>query len=146
MHFSAALDNHVWVVELRPAANATGHLPDVEPGERIWLPDGAALFVVAAYPRPGVAGSRLWAARLAIEGDVTSYLNRHGRPIRYSYVPRSWPLSSYQTVFARRTPAALRWLVRQGRSAAELVTSLVVGGDRDRTDNPARRGLFSGEG
>ena len=127
VHFSAALDDHVWVVELRPATNATGHLPDVEPGERIALPDGAALVVIASYPQAGVTGSRLWTARLAIEGDVTSYLNRHGRPIRYSYVPRPWPLSSYQTVFARR-PGSAEMASAARPFSAELVTSLVSAG------------------
>ena len=60
MHFSAERDDHVWVVELRPATDARGHLPDVEPGERIGLPGGAALVVTASYPEPGVANSRLW--------------------------------------------------------------------------------------
>jgi S-adenosylmethionine:tRNA ribosyltransferase-isomerase len=126
-HFSTAVDDHVWIVELRPATNATGHLPDVEPGERIELPDGAALVVIASYPEPGVAGSRLWISRLAIEGDVTSYLARHGRPIRYSYVPRSWPLSSYQTVFAQRPGSAEMASAARPFSTA-LVTSLVSAG------------------
>ena len=127
VHFSAALDDHIWVVELRKATKATGHLPDVEPGERISLPDGAALVVIASYPQAGVTGSRLWTARLAIEGDVTSYLDRHGRPIRYGYVPRSWPLSSYQTVFARR-PGSAEMASAARPFSAELVTSLVSAG------------------
>jgi S-adenosylmethionine:tRNA ribosyltransferase-isomerase len=127
VHFSTALDDHAWVVELRPAADATGHLRDVEPGERIALPDGAALVVIASYPRPGIEGSRLWTSRLAIEGDVTSYLGRHGRPIRYSYVPRRWPLSSYQTVFARR-PGSAEMASAARPFSAELVTSLVASG------------------
>ena len=28
----------------------------------------------------------MWAARVVVEGDVASYLARHGRPIRYSYL------------------------------------------------------------
>jgi S-adenosylmethionine:tRNA ribosyltransferase-isomerase len=127
VHFSAALDDHLWVVELRPAGNATGHLPDVEPGERIGLPDGGALVVIASHPRPRVAGSRLWTARLAIEGDVTAYLGRHGRPIRYSYVPRAWPLSSYQTVFAR-LPGSAEMASAARPFSTELVTSLVAAG------------------
>jgi S-adenosylmethionine:tRNA ribosyltransferase-isomerase len=127
VHFSTALDNHVWVVELRPATNATGPLPDVAPGERIELPDGAALVVVTSYPEPGVVGSRLWTSRLAIEGDVTSYLGRHGRPIRYNYIPRQWPLSSYQTVFARR-PGSAEIASAARPFSAELVTSLVSSG------------------
>ena len=72
-------------------------------------------------------GSRLWTARLAIEGDVTSYLDRHGRPIRYGYVPRSWPLSSYQTVFARR-PGSAEMASAARPFSVELVTSLVSAG------------------
>jgi S-adenosylmethionine:tRNA ribosyltransferase-isomerase len=127
VHFSAPLNDRVWIVELRPATNATAHLPDVEPGERIGLPDGAALTVIASHPRPGLAGSRLWTSRLAIEGDVTSYLYRHGRPIQYSYVPRLWPLSSYQTVFARR-PGSAEMASAARPFTAELVTSLVAAG------------------
>lgn len=127
VHFSAERDDHVWVVELRPATNATAHLPDVEPGERIGLPDGAALVVMASYPESGVAGSRLWTCRLAIEGDVTAYLGRHGRPIRYSYVPRQWPLRSYQTVFARH-PGSAEMASAARPFSTKLVTSLISSG------------------
>jgi S-adenosylmethionine:tRNA ribosyltransferase-isomerase len=127
VHFSTERDDHVWVVELRAGTDATGPLRDVEPGERIGLPDGAALVVTASYPNPGVAGSRLWTARLAIEGDVTAYLGRHGRPIRYGYVPRQWPLHSYQTVFARHSGSAEMASAARPFST-ELVTSLVSAG------------------
>jgi S-adenosylmethionine:tRNA ribosyltransferase-isomerase len=127
VHFSTALDDHVWVVELRPGADATGPLPGVEPGDRIGLPGGAALVVMASYPRQGGALSRLWTSRLAIEGDVMSYLHRHGRPIRYSYVPRPWPLSSYQTVFAR-SPGSAEMPSAARPFSTELVTDLVSAG------------------
>jgi S-adenosylmethionine:tRNA ribosyltransferase-isomerase len=127
VHFSSARDDHVWVVELRPGADATGHLRDVEPGERIGLPDGAALAVTASYPEPDVSGSRLWTCRLVIEGDVTSYLARHGRPIRYNYVPRQWPLDSYQTVFARQ-PGSSEMASAARPFSTELVTSLISAG------------------
>ena len=121
VHFSTALADHVWVVELRPASNATGPQPDVRPGERVGLPSGAALVVLASYPEPAITGSRLWVSRLAIEGDVPSYLARHGRPIRYAYVPQQWPLSSYQTVFARQ-PGSAEMASAAGPFGAELVT------------------------
>ena len=116
VHFSTALDDHVWAVELRPALKATGHLRDIRVGERIDLPDGAVLVVSSSYPDGSVAGSRLWTARLAIEGEAMSYLARHGRPIRYSYVPRQWPLSDYQRC-SPATSAVRRWQVRRGPSA-----------------------------
>jgi S-adenosylmethionine:tRNA ribosyltransferase-isomerase len=127
VHFSTALSDRVWVIELRPAKHATGHLTDVQPGERVDLPGGAALVVGASYPRAGVAGSRLWRSRPAIEGDVASYLARHGRPIRYAYVPRQWPLDSYQTVFAR-TPGSAEMASAARPFSAELVTSLIARG------------------
>ena len=127
VHFSTPRDDHIWVVELRPATATTGHLPDIRAGERIELPDGAALVVVSSYPESGVSGGRLWTARLAIDGDVMSYLARHGRPIRYFYVPRQWPLSDYQTVFARK-PGSAEMASAARPFSTELVTSLVASG------------------
>jgi S-adenosylmethionine:tRNA ribosyltransferase-isomerase len=127
VHFSAGLAHHVWVVEIRPVIDATGHLPDIRPRERIALPGGALLEVAASYPRSGVAGSRLWTSLVAVEGDVASYLERHGRPIRYAYVPRQWPLSSYQTVFARQ-PGGAEMASAARPFSTELVTSLIASG------------------
>jgi S-adenosylmethionine:tRNA ribosyltransferase-isomerase len=115
------------VVELRPAGRATGFLPDVRFGERVELADGAALVVLAGYPLPTVEGGRLHRVRLAIEGDVTSYLNRHGHPIRYAYIERPWPLSSYQTVFGI-TPGSAEMASAARPFSGTLVASLVAAG------------------
>ena len=127
VHFSMARAAKAWVVELRAAGDATGQLPDVRPGERIELPGGAALLIGSSYPEPGVDGARLWTARVVLEGDVGSYLARHGRPIRYSYVPRAWPLRYYQTVFARHSGSAEMPSAARPFST-ELVTALVSAG------------------
>ncbi len=127
VHFSTARADKDWVVELRPAENASGPLPDVRPGERIDLPGGAALIVGSSYPRPGVDGARLWTARVVLEGDVGSYLTRYGRPIRYSYVPRQWPLRYYQTVFARH-PGSVEMPSAARPFSTDLVTALVSAG------------------
>jgi S-adenosylmethionine:tRNA ribosyltransferase-isomerase len=127
IHFSTARAAKVWVVELRAAGDATGHLTDVWPGERIDMPGGAAIVIVSSYPQPGVDGRRLWTARVIVEGDVVSYLSRYGRPIRYSYVPRPWPLRYYQTVFARRAGSAEMPSAARPFST-QLVTALVGAG------------------
>ena len=127
VHFSTARGERVWVVELRPVGNATGYLRDIRPGERIDLPDGAALVVGSSYPQPGVRASRLWTSRVAVEGDVTAYLAGHGRPIRYAYVRRPWPLSSYQTVFAR-VPGSAEMASAARPFTTDLVASLVASG------------------
>ena len=68
-----------------------------QPGLLVSLPGGAAATLTVEFTR------RLWYARFrlpAARATVPEYLNRYGKPIRYSYVDRDWPLSAYQTVFA----------------------------------------------
>jgi S-adenosylmethionine:tRNA ribosyltransferase-isomerase len=126
-HFSMVRDDGSWVVELRPPEPATGHLPDITPGEVVELAAGAELVVLESYPQPLVEGARLWRARLALEGEPAAYLARHGRPIRYAYVSHSWPLTTYQTVFAR-IPGSAEMASAARPFTPELVTSLVSSG------------------
>jgi S-adenosylmethionine:tRNA ribosyltransferase-isomerase len=131
IHFCTARAEKDWVVELRPAVNATGHLTDIRPGERIEMSGGGAIVIRSSYPEPGVAGARLWTAQVILEGPgvrgVVSYLSRYGRAIKYSYVPRQWPLSYYQTVFAR-IPGSAEMPSAARPFSAELVTALVADG------------------
>lgn len=124
VHFATALDDGTWVVEVRPARHAAGPLSDVIAGERIRLPDGVELTVVAQHP-PGQ--HRLWRAQLPVEGGVIAYLNRVGRPIRYSYVRGRFPLAAYQTVFARE-PGSAEMPSAARPFSAELVTDLASRG------------------
>jgi S-adenosylmethionine:tRNA ribosyltransferase-isomerase len=124
VHFSAELDDGSWVVEVRPAGASTGPVTDLRPGEVISLDAGAAL--VMDQPRPA-GQARLWRARSRIDGGVALFLARHGRPVRYAYVPRPWPLPEYQTVFAREPGSAE--MPSAGRPFTErLVTDLVTRG------------------
>jgi S-adenosylmethionine:tRNA ribosyltransferase-isomerase len=124
VHFSTELDDGAWVVEVRPAGVSAGPVDGLRPGEVITLDDGASL--VLDRPRPA-GQTRLWAARPRIDGGVSLFLTRHGRPIRYAYVPRPWPLPEYQTVFAREPGSAE--MPSAGRPfTAETVTDLVTRG------------------
>jgi S-adenosylmethionine:tRNA ribosyltransferase-isomerase len=89
------------VVELRTPGGA-GRIVDAHVGERVQLPCGVTAALLAAHPDPTRrSGSRLWLARIPVEGGVTGWLERVGRPISYGYLPVRPPLSAYQTVFAR---------------------------------------------
>ncbi|HEY2985287.1 MAG TPA: S-adenosylmethionine:tRNA ribosyltransferase-isomerase [Jatrophihabitantaceae bacterium] len=122
VHFSTALDDGAWLVELRPQVNATGPVPDAYAGEQVSLPAGVQLTLLNAH-----RGERLWRARVAVEGAVPDYLARHGRAITYPYVTGRWPLDAYQTVFARDPGSAE--MPSAGRPfTADLVTSLVSSG------------------
>ena len=70
---------------------------------------------------------RLWVATLDLPAPLLEHLHRFGRPIRYRYVPDSWPLHAYTNAFAvepgsAEMPSAGRVLT------AEVVTDLVAHG------------------
>jgi S-adenosylmethionine:tRNA ribosyltransferase-isomerase len=114
-----------WLVELRENAAATGPVTDAAPGETLTLQAGGSLTLLRRYPGP--AAIRMWAASAAVGGAPGAFLARHGRPIRYSYVPYPWPLSAYQTVFAR-TPGSAEMPSAGRPFSAGLVTDLVAAG------------------
>lgn len=93
------------IVELRtPGGQRVTH---ASAGDSISLPRGVVATLTAGYPDPTAhTGSRLWRARVPVEGGVAAWLDVVGRPIRYSYVRGRAPIAAYQTVFARPDPAA----------------------------------------
>ena len=119
VHFSTALDDGTWVVELR-----SGGLPMFggAAGDRVELPEGT-LTLLEPYD-PG--STRLWRAKPPV-ADVVAYLGRHGRAITYKYVDRQWPLALYQTVFANQPGSAE--MPSAGRPFSfELVSQLAASG------------------
>ena len=120
VHFSTAREDGTWLVELRRrTSTASEPYGGCEPGEWLPLPGRATLRLL------GRETPRLWRAEL--DRDVQAYLREHGRPIRYSYVDRDWPIEAYQTVFA--TVPGSAEMPSAGRPfSAELVTALVARG------------------
>ena len=125
VHVSAQLDDGSWLAELREPAPGSGRVADAGAGERITLPAGVTLTLARRYPDPG--GTRMWVTAVALEGSFLAFLARHGRPIRYSYVPRPWPLAAYQTVFAR-VPGSAEMPSAARPFTPDLVTELVAAG------------------
>jgi S-adenosylmethionine:tRNA ribosyltransferase-isomerase len=124
VHFSTPLDDRMWIVEFRTDKGGPP-TTDVEPGEVVELAGGMQLTVEDSHPGPRRARSRLWRVRAA--RPVEPFLAATGRPIAYDYVHGRWPLSAYQTVFAREQASA------EMPSAARpfshrLVTELVARG------------------
>jgi S-adenosylmethionine:tRNA ribosyltransferase-isomerase len=123
----------VWVVELR-LPSGTDSLPfrSAQPGETLALPDATAEILEPYPPDCGpwdrrTVRSRLWTAALRTPSAMGPYLARHGHPIRYGYVTREWPVSSYQTVFAMEAGSAE--MPSAGRAfTPEMVTRLIARG------------------
>ena len=89
VHLSTRLPGNFWVVEVRrPGPLAS--LPYRHARRRQHLRAGRGRPRHPACPisarRCGGSGSRLWLAALQLAGPVLRYLERFGRPIRYSYV------------------------------------------------------------
>ena len=111
LHLSQRRDSGRWVVELRRVADTkTTPLLNARAGERLELAGGGTASLLAPYLRDGVrphpAHTRLWVAEVDLAGDDLRYLNEHGSPIRYAYVPERWPLRYYQTIFAAEPGSA----------------------------------------
>ncbi len=134
VHVSGRLPGGLWLVELRhrpPVAGRDGTLAattpwlDAEPGLTAHLPSGGR--VELRMPLSAGGRPRLWVAAVELPEPLLPYLARHGRPIRYSYVPRPWPISSYQTVFAE-TPGSAEMPSAARPFSTELTTRLVARG------------------
>jgi S-adenosylmethionine:tRNA ribosyltransferase-isomerase len=95
VHFSTQLPDGSWLIEFRKPndmGSSPAHLSRPA-GSTVPLPGGAQLTLLDEV------SARLWRARPSVA--VLPYLMRHGRPIRYTHVPREWGIDAYQTVFAR---------------------------------------------
>jgi S-adenosylmethionine:tRNA ribosyltransferase-isomerase len=121
LHFSTQVAGTLWIVEPRAA---------IERPERLELPADASVTLIAPA-EPGAM--RLWFARVDTSETVVEYLHAHGRPIRYAYLRREFPLEHYQTIFGRVpgsaempsaarpfTPRVLDLLARRGVMLAAL--------------------------
>jgi S-adenosylmethionine:tRNA ribosyltransferase-isomerase len=130
VHLSTQLPGNFWVIEVRrPGPLASLPYREACAGTIFELDGDARITLLAPYPLVSTvdAQSRLWIAALELTEPVLKYLERFGRPIRYSYVAGSWPESMYQTVFATEPGSAE--MPSAGRPfTPELVTRLVSGG------------------
>jgi S-adenosylmethionine:tRNA ribosyltransferase-isomerase len=126
VHLSTALPAATWLVEIRREIEGGSTVPDAtdRTGHRVTVTGQGSVQILQRFD----GSRRLWIAGLASFGtDVAAYLAMHGRPIRYPYVDRDWPLAAYQTVFGRiagsaEMPSASRPFT------ADLVTDLVAHG------------------
>jgi len=130
LHLSTRLPGNLWVVEVRrpgPVASLPFHR--ARAGTTFDVSGGGQIVILAPYPFVNGLNtqSRLWIAALQLPESVPAYLERFGTPIRYSYVPRSWPESMYQTVFATE-PGSAEMPSAARPFTPELVTRLISAG------------------
>jgi S-adenosylmethionine:tRNA ribosyltransferase-isomerase len=124
VHLSQRLPGSLWLVELRrPNGKATEPWFEAPPGHELRLVGGGVIRLATRFE----GSQRLWVATLDLQEPVLTFLAVHGRPIRYGYVTRDWPLDTYQNVYAREPGSAE--MPSAGRPITpELVTRLVAKG------------------
>jgi S-adenosylmethionine:tRNA ribosyltransferase-isomerase len=130
VHLSQRLPAELWLVELRrPNGGNGGNGRTTEswveepPGRTLRLVGGGLVHLATRFE----SSTRLWVATLELPEPLLTYLARHGRPIRYGYVTRDWPLDMYQNVYARQPGSAE--MPSAGRPfTPELVTRLTAKG------------------
>ena len=131
VHVANRLPDGTRVIELRSPPGAATPVLDGQSGERIALPAGGVLELIAPYPRPessptGV-GNRLWRGKLTVPDTLSIYLREHARPISYGYLNGSFPIPAYQTIFAVH-PGSAEMPSAARPFSAELVARLVANG------------------
>ena len=104
--------NGLWLTEPRESTSTPGPL-SLAPGDSIEA-GGLRGRVVGSFPQLE------WLVFVRFEGDVRAALEAHGRPIRYGYVEKPFPLEAYQTYFAAEAGSA------EMPSAARPFTERVV--------------------
>lgn len=124
VHLSNELDAARWVVELRrKVGDTTERWSGPVPSRRLQLRGGATMDLDERFG----SRDRLWIATLHVGEPVLCWLETHGRPIRYGYVPRPWPIQTYQNVYATEYGSAE--MPSAGRPfTTDIITRLVAKG------------------
>jgi S-adenosylmethionine:tRNA ribosyltransferase-isomerase len=124
VHLSNELDVGRWVVELRRKVGAsTERWIGPVPSRRLLLRGGATIDIDERFG----SSDRLWVATLHVGEPVLRWLETHGRPIRYGYVQRAWPIETYQNVYATEYGSAE--MPSAGRPfTSDIITQLVAKG------------------
>ncbi|MDP9465292.1 MAG: S-adenosylmethionine:tRNA ribosyltransferase-isomerase [Actinomycetota bacterium] len=125
VHVSTQLPGGLWMVEPRqPSIGGATSPIQLAPHPTVAsFVDGTQLSLL----RPAAGSQRLWLATLDDGVDMLAILAAVGRPIRYSYVERDWPIDHYQTVFADE-PGSAEMPSAARPFTAELVTQLIRSG------------------
>jgi S-adenosylmethionine:tRNA ribosyltransferase-isomerase len=131
VHVANRLSDGTRVIELRTAPDASAPVLDGSVAERIALPAGGVVELIAPYPKSGSAprgvGNRLWRGRVSVSQSLSGYLRELARPISYGYLNGSFPISAYQTIFAL-CPGSAEMPSAARPFSAELVARLVARG------------------
>jgi len=116
LNLSTRYGERLWLAEPRWDPARPGPMP-IRVGEEVRVGDATVRFVA---PFPGIP--RLWF--IHADRPLEPVVAAEGVPIHYGYVPHSWPLEAYQSLFSRvdgssEMPSAARPITPRIREALE---------------------------
>ncbi len=125
VHLSTDLPTGLWLVEVRHPVDGSASLP--HPGDFtgavLKIANGGTVTTMGRMP----GSTRLWVATVDLPTPIVEFLEAHGHPIRYRYVPATWPIDAYRNAFATEPGSAE--MPSAGRPVtAEVITALVARG------------------
>jgi len=125
VHLSTDLPSGLHLVEVRQplTGGATAPDPTDRTGTTLAVAGDGRVTLLGRMPN----SVRLWVATLDLPAPLLEHLGRYGRPIRYRYVPGSWPIDAYTNSYATEPGSAE--MPSAGRVLTpELITDLVARG------------------
>lgn len=125
VHLSTEVPGGLWLVEPRQRVpnGSTAPLP-LDGGARSVTLDGDVRLDLL---RRSPGSNRLWLAAPPDDEDLLGLAACRGRPIRYPYVPRDWPIAAYRSVFGRE-PGSAEMPSASRPFTPEVVAALVAAG------------------
>jgi len=130
IHLSTPLKNGNWLIEVRQLiGNDTARYRDIRKQQQLSIPGGGTATIVAPYYRTSTESThiQLWEAAFSTPIEIDSYLQAYGQPIKYKNVDIGYPLSYYQTAFAKETGSTE--MPSAGRAfTKELIADLALKG------------------
>lgn len=125
VHLSTDLPSGLHLVEVRRPLPSGSTEPDPTDRSGTTLPvaGGGSVSLLGRMP----SSVRLWVATIDLPDPLLDHLCRYGRPIRYRYVPESWPIDAYTNSYATEPGSAE--MPSAGRVLTpEVITGLVAHG------------------
>ncbi len=125
VHLSTELPSGLHLVEVREPLPGGSTGPDAtdRTGATLSVAGGGRVTLLGRMP----GSVRLSVATLDLAAPLLEHLCRYGRPIRYRYVPESWPIDAYTNAYATEPGSAE--MPSAGRVLTpEVITELVARG------------------
>lgn len=127
LHLSTKIRDDQWVVELRQTQEqGSKRFKGAISGMSLQILSGGKITLLKPYYQQNQHSThlQLWIAQIELNENVEIYLEKHGTPIRYSYLKSLYPSAYYQTIFANEMGSAE--MPSAGRAfTPELVSRLI---------------------